>query len=222
MESIMRTLYEYIFWDLDGTLLNTYEGIFGGLTYALGFFGIRENDVSVIRRFIGPPLREILPEEYGFSPEQTEVCVDKYREFYLDGGMFLSEPYPDVPALLDVFHQAGAMQAVTSSKPEIMCKKILARRKLDYKFDLIAGASLDGKRDTKAEVLEDAMVRLSISDRSRVVLIGDTKYDAEGAREVGIDCIGTTWGFGSREEMLPFAPLAVVDTPEEVKAILLK
>lgn len=218
----MRTSYEYIFWDLDGTVLNTYEGIYRGLAYALGFFGIRETDPAVIRSFIGPPLRDILPKVYGFSMEQTEVCVDKYREFYLDGGMYLSEPYPDIPALLEMFHQAGARQAVTSSKPEIMCKKILARLKLDQKFELIAGASLDGKRDTKEEVLEDAMKRLSITDRSKVVLIGDTKYDAEGAQAADIDCIGITWGFGKREEMLPFDPVAVLDSAEEVKGILLK
>ena len=218
----MKTSYEYIFWDLDGTVLNTYEGIYRGLTYALGFFGIQEKDASVIRRFIGPPLRDMLPEVYGFDSVQTEVCIEKYREFYLDGGMFLSEPYPGIPALLDQFRQAGALQAVTSSKPELMCKKILANLQLDQKFDLIVGASLDGKKDTKADVLEDALKRMAVTDRSKVVLIGDTKYDAEGAQAAGVDCIGITWGFGSRGEMLPFAPVAVFDSAQEVAEMLLQ
>ena len=89
-------------------------------------------------------------------------------------------------------------------------------------FDVIVGASLDGKIDTKREVLEEAFHRLTDAERREVVLIGDTKYDAIGAREMEIDCIGITYGFGSREELKENQAIAVFDTIEEVQDYLIK
>ncbi|MCU6760891.1 5'-nucleotidase [uncultured Roseburia sp.] len=218
----MSRQYDYIFWDLDGTIMDTFEGISAGLQYALAFFGIRETDESIIRTFIGPPLRDSIPQRYALDRYQTEVAVEKYREFYEDGGMFLCRPYPGVVKVLEKLKKQGYRQIVTSSKPEVMCRKILEKFKLTDFFDAIVGASLDGKIDTKQEVLEEAFRRMSLNDRSRVVLIGDTKYDAQGARLAGIACIGITYGFGSRQDFCEYEPAAVFDSIEEAEGYINK
>ena len=216
----MKKSYQYIFWDLDGTIMDTYEGISKGMQYALAYFGIREEDENVLRTFIGPPLRQSIPEKYPLNARQTEVAVDKYREFYHDGGMFLCRPYPGVEAVLRNMARKDVIQAVTSSKPEVMCRKILKHFGLEDCFDEIVGASLDGKIDTKEAVLEEAVRRLKLTDLSRAVLIGDTKYDVQGAKALGIDCIGITYGFGTRRELETYGADVIFDTIEETERYL--
>ena len=217
----MKKTYQYIFWDLDGTVMDTYEGIAKGMQYALAYFGIHENDEQVLRTFIGPPLRQSIPARYPLNARQTEVAVDKYREFYHDGGMFLCRPYPGVEAVLRSLAKKDVIQAVTSSKPEVMCRKILKHFGLDDCFQEIVGASLDGRIDTKQAVLEEAVKRLEVADMSGAVLIGDTKYDAEGAKALGIDCIGITYGFGTREELEAYHADVIFDTIEETERYLI-
>lgn len=193
--------YQTIFWDMDGTIINSYPGIVESVLYALEQFGMTETDSAVMRRFIGPPLRVTFGEVYHMDEEQIELAVAKYREHYHAGAMYHCQVYPGVEQAMEQFRQAGYRQYVTSSKPEGMCKKILQWFDLDTKLDGIVGASLDGRIDTKQQVLEEAFRRLDDSDRSQVVLIGDTRFDAEGAKKAGIDCIGITYGFGTRAEM---------------------
>lgn len=216
----MRKDYKYIFWDLDGTIMDTYEGIAKGMQYALAYFGIHEEDERVLRTFIGPPLRQSIPERYSLNTRQTEVAVDKYREFYHDGGMLLCRPYPGVEAVLRSMAEKDVIQSVTSSKPEVMCRVILKHFGLDDCFHEIVGASLDGKIDTKQAVLEEAVRRLKIQDLSQAVLIGDTKYDAEGAKALGIDCIGITYGFGTRRELEEYGADVIFDTIEQTEQYL--
>lgn len=218
----MKKDYKYIFWDFDGTIMNTYPGIIASLTYAMRFLGMEEKREEVLRTFIGPPLRERIPEVFNVNELQTEVAVEKYREHYEAGGMFMCSPFPGVLDVVETFRKAGYIQVITTSKPEPMCRSILAQKGLTEAFDVIVGASLDGKIDTKREVLEEAFHRLTDAERGEVVLIGDTKYDAIGAREMEIDCIGITYGFGSREELEENQAMAVFDTIEEVQSYLAK
>lgn len=218
----MKKDYKYIFWDFDGTIMNTYPGIIASLTYAMRFFGMEETREEVLRTFIGPPLRERIPAVFDVNELQTEVAVEKYREHYEAGGMFLCSPFPGVLDVVDAFRKAGYVQVITTSKPESMCLRILSQKGLTEAFDVIVGASLDGKIDTKQEVLEEAFRRLTDADKKEVVLIGDTKYDAIGAWQMGIDCIGITYGFGSREELEENQAIAVFDTIEEVQSYLTK
>ncbi len=217
----MKHGYKYIFWDFDGTIMDTYPGIVESLKYAMDFFGQPELDEPTYRTFIGPPLRDRIPAVYPLSELQTEVAVEKYREHYMDGGGMLNcRPFSGVLEAVEAFRKAGYMQVITTSKPEPMVTGILKRQHLEHLFDHVIGASLDGKIDTKQEVLEEAFRKLGVTDRNEVILIGDTKYDAVGARDAGIGCIGITYGFGSRQELEENAAEPVFDSIEEVVAYL--
>lgn len=210
-----------VLFDLDGTLINSQEGITKGVQYALReSLGIDEPDLESLRCFIGPPLALMFDQKYHVPAEKIEPAVAKYREYYDAIGMNQCELYPGVIEALEHLCQKGYVLGLASSKPEISCEQILKNKGIAGYFDYIVGASMGPERREKVLVLEEAFRRMGVSERSEVVLIGDTKYDAVGAVKAGIDCIGVTYGFGTREELFAAGAVQVFDTLEEVEAYL--
>lgn len=210
-----------VLFDLDGTLINSQEGITKGVQYALReYLGIEEPDLESLRCFIGPPLALMFDQKYHVPAEKIEPTVAKYREYYDSIGMNQCELYPGVKEVLLRMHEKGYMIGLASSKPERNCVTILEHKGVAGYFDYIVGASIGPERREKVLVLEEAFRRMDVTDRSQIVLIGDTKYDAVGAVKAGIDCIGVTYGFGTREELFDAGAVAVFDTLEEVEAYL--
>jgi phosphoglycolate phosphatase len=125
-----------------------------------------------------------------------------------------------VVEILQSLKAKGFCLGLASSKPETSCTAILEYHGIARYFDYIVGASLGPERREKVLVLQEAFKRMQVQDLHEVVLVGDTKYDAEGAGLAGIDCIGVTYGFGSREELYRAGAVAVFDTLAEVEAYL--
>lgn len=212
-----------ILFDLDGTLVNTGEGITKSVAYALESYGIQEKDARKLERFIGPPLVDSFQREYGFTREEAVKAKERYRERYEDTGIYECELYPQVKEALQKFKEKGCRLAVASSKPEVFCIRLMEHFGIAEYFELIGGAGMDGKSGTKFQVLEDVIARLHVTDRKELVLIGDTRYDAEGAKEAGIDCIGITYGFEQDiDAMCAFGTLCICDTLEEALKYLEK
>lgn len=210
-----------VLFDLDGTLINSQEGITKGVQYALREqFGIIEPDLESLRCFIGPPLALMFDQKYQIPPEQIEPAVSSYRAYYDVKGMYECALYPGVRELLQHLREKGYVLGLASSKPEPSCEGILRHLDIAKYFDYIVGASLGPERREKALVLEEAFRRMQVRKLSDVVLIGDTKYDAIGAAKAGIACIGVTFGFGTREELLAAGAEAVFDTLAEVEEYL--
>ncbi|MCR5273311.1 MAG: HAD hydrolase-like protein [Lachnospiraceae bacterium] len=221
--------YRYIFWDLDGTVTDSYEGVSKCLLYAF-----KEYDVKVMgekadehtdyRRFIGPPFRESFPKYTDVSDDMLETVIEKYRERYNPIGVFECAIFPGVRETLIELREKGMKNVLTSSKPERACRDILKKFDIDGLFDEIVGATPDGRIDTKAEVLNEAFRRLKEADGSYkkedTVLIGDTKYDAEGAKKAGIDCVGVTYGFGTGEELTKAGAYELFQNQETLREAL--
>lgn len=207
-----------ILFDLDGTVIDSEEGVTKCVQYALLHFGIREPDLKALRVFIGPPLRGQFMKLYGLTPEQAEEAVMKYRERYTVAGMYESKLYPYVKEILAHLKEQGYLLALASSKNESACISILKHFGIDGYFDLIGGATDDGKISEKADVLSMVIKRLGLQGAEDCVLIGDTRFDALGAKAVHMDCIGVTYGFGTREELEEAGAAFVFDTLKEVEA----
>lgn len=211
--------YRYIFWDLDGTIANTYEGISNCLRYALEPYQICLGSEAEVRKFIGPPFRYSFPKYCGLNPEQTEEAIRRYRERYIPVGVYECELFPGVRETMEKFRADGCIQVLTSSKPEAQCRQVLEKFALSDLFNEVTGASPDGKIDTKLEVLQEAFRRIRQKNdcqKNQVILIGDTQYDADGAKATGIDCIGVTYGFGTKEELLAHGVVDACQNLEEV------
>ena len=211
--------YDVILFDLDGTLTNSELGITTCVQHALRHFGIEVEDRRTLRHFIGPPLLDSFMKHYNMSKEQAEEAVVKYRERFSTVGLFENEVYPGIDSLLEKLKQEGKLLATASSKPENFVLQILEHFGLDGYFDEIAGAELSTSgRNSKEAVLRYVLDRLGVEDLSTAVLVGDTKFDVQGAKSLGIDCIGVTYGFGTAAELK--GCVVVADSVAELEKIL--
>lgn len=198
-----------VLFDMDGTLIDSSEGITESARYALRHYGIEEDDMAVLRRFIGPPLSGSFMKYYGFSEEQAREAVDVYRERYNDVGIFECELYPGVRECLGRLREMGYAVGVASSKPEIACRRILEHFGILELFDDVAGSTLDGSIETKEQVLEEVFRRWPQIPKEHIFLVGDTIFDVEGAKNVGIKSIAVAFGFGDAGQMLQAGAKAI-------------
>lgn len=202
-----------IFFDLDGTLTDSSEGITKCAQLALGHFGIHIEDRTTLTDFIGPPLRETFPKR-GVPADRVEEAVSKFRQRYLTVGKFENAPYPGIRQVLETLKEKGHRLYVATSKPEETAIEILTKFQLASYFDLICGADMAGLRDEKDKVI--AWLLSQIPREETILMVGDTAFDVLGAKAHNIPCIGVTWGFGSRESMEKAGAVRVANTMEEL------
>ena len=178
---------KYLFFDLDGTLTDPMQGITRSVRYALRHFGIEVADLRELTPFIGPPLADSFKERYGMTDTEAETAV-------------ANEVYPGIPSLLADTAAAGCVNVMATSKPTPFARQIAAHFGLEPYFRLISGSTLDGRRTTKADVIRHALGELEIAPRE-AVMIGDRRYDVEGAAETGLDSIAAGWGYAQPGEL---------------------
>ena len=201
--------YTAIFFDLDGTLTDSSEGITKCAALALSHFGLPVPDTETLKVFIGPPLRETFPK-FGVPEERVEEAVAVFRSRYTTVGKFENRPYDGIRQLLETLTEGDIPLYVATSKPQETAVEILDKFDLSRYFRLICGATMDGKRDSKESVI--AYLLENIGTGEKAVMVGDTAYDVYGANCFSIPTIGVSWGFGSRQEMEAAGAIAVVDT----------
>ena len=209
-----------ILFDLDGTLIDSSEGITKSTQYALAHYGIIENDLSKFYKFIGPPLVASFKKYYDFPEEQAVEAVAVYRERYNKIGLFECSLYPGVRECIEKLKAQGYLIGMASSKPEVSCRRILEHFGILEWFDDVVGATFDGRIDTKEEVLNEVMRRWSDVPKDEMCLIGDTMFDVEGANQVGIRTVAVTFGFGNVQEMVEAGAVAVCEDMEKLPEIV--
>lgn len=209
-----------ILFDLDGTLIDSSEGITKSAQYALSHFGISEPDRNSLFFFIGPPLINTFMEHYGFTKERALEAVEKYRERYNKIGIFECSLFPGVKECIEALKAAGYRIGLASSKPGKSCERILEHFGILDMFDEVVGATFDGRIDTKEEVLNEVMRRWSDIPRDEMCLIGDTMFDIEGANRVNVPSIAVSFGFGDVNEMVSAGAKAVIDDIRQLPDVL--
>lgn len=192
---------EHLLFDLDGTLTDPKVGITKSVSHALSSFGIQVEDLDVLCRFIGPPLRDSFMEFYGFSEEQAAKAQAVYREYFSDRGIFENRVYDGMEEALKELKAQGRKLYVASSKPEEFVRKILMHFRLDSYFTYMGGSDFEGVRADKAAVIRYVLEENRIFDLSGAVMIGDRKHDVLGARETGLLSVGVLYGYGDAGEL---------------------
>lgn len=217
-------MYNTILFDLDGTIINSKEGITKSVQYALSFFGIEEPDLTKLECFIGPPLINSFMEYYHFSEEDAKKAVEYYRKRFAPIGIHENVLYSGISNLLFDLKQQGKLIVLATSKPESFAYSILEKYNLISYFDLIVGSTLDNKRTAKQEIIEEVFHRLSYSqeEKQHAVMIGDRKHDIIGALACHIDCIGIRYGFAKENELEENHPNYIFDTVDELSNFLLQ
>ena len=213
--------YPYIIFDLDGTLTDSGPGVMNGIIYALERFGVEAPDRAALHECIGPPLRESFRRLGGFSREKAEEAIEVFREYYAPIGIFENSVYPGIAAALGELKAAGRTLAVATSKLDVSALRVLDHFGLSAYFDLVVGSRADGTLSEKAEVLEHTL-RLLGAGAADALMVGDRKYDVEGAAENGVACMGVLYGYGSREELERAGAVCLAETPEDIARLILE
>ena len=205
--------------DLDGTIMDSEEGIVRSVEYALDKMGVTEYDRQTNLRFIGPPLVDSFMEYYSMSEEDALRAVDFYRERYSVTGIYEARMYDGVRELLARLKEQGVKIYIGSSKPEKYVRMILEKQGILDLFDYVAGATFDESRNNKEQVLTYLFEQVEI-DKKSAVMIGDRYHDIDGAHYVKIPCIAVLYGFGNEAEFKKHgAEYIAADTDEILKII---
>ncbi len=214
-------MYQYILFDLDGTLIDSEQGITESAAYALGKFGITVRDHKELLPFIGPPLLQSFSIFYGFDAEKSVEAVAYYREYFGKVGVYQNRIYDGIESLLRKLKEEGKTLLLATSKYEYYAIQILEQLNLMQYFTFVAGSLKDGGRGTKAEVIAYVLEQQKIADFSEAIMIGDRKHDIEGAQTVGIHSIGVLYGFGDREELSSQGATYLAANTDEIYQIVI-
>ncbi len=213
---------DFVLFDLDGTVVDSSEGIVRGVQEGLSALGITEKDTELIRaRFIGPPLIDSFTAYYGLTEEQGWEAIRAYRVYYRREGVLKYRVYEGIPELLHTLSSRGIKVWLATSKPYEFAHRILEDAGLLPYFDFVSGASLDASRNTKEKVIEYALRENGVEDTSRFLMVGDRHHDVVGAKEFGIDAVGILYGFGTREELIECGAAYIAKDTDEVLSICL-
>jgi phosphoglycolate phosphatase len=210
----------HILFDLDGTLTDPRLGIITCFQFALGQFNLPAPAQDELLWVIGPPIQQSFARLVP-SATETEVrsLVEKYRERFSEVGMFENEVYCGIPDLLKSL--ANKRKYVATSKPHLFANKIISHFGLSDFFLRVYGSELNGQRSDKGDLIEFLLESEKISPKEAVI-VGDRMHDIVGAKRAGISSIGTTWGYGSREELESAGADFIFDKPHELQKFLLQ
>ena len=187
---------QLVIFDLDGTLTDSAEGIVASFLHALSHIGAAVPEGDLARQIVGPPMDDTFRSmDLG---EDAEAAIAVFRAEYGARGWAMNSLFDGIAALLADLHAAGVRLAVATSKLEPTARRILAHFELEQYFDVIAGASPDGSRKTKEEVLAHALAQLQPLPQ-RVLMVGDRSHDVDGAAAHGIDAVVVGWGYGQAD-----------------------
>ena len=212
--------YPVVFFDLDGTLTDSGEGITKSVRYALAKFGI-EAELDALRTFIGPPLHHSFASQFGFDAAQARRAVTYYREYFAEQGLYENRVFDGVPELLGDLQTAGATQFVVTSKPGVYAERIVEHFDLRRHFAHVVGSELDLSNTDKPTLVRLALDRVPAGATGPVVMVGDREHDIVGARAHDLDSVGVVYGAGSREELEAAKATHVVDTVASLHRLLL-
>lgn len=211
--------YTHILFDLDGTLTDSSEGIINCVIEAFSKFGIEIKDRNELKCFIGPPLAQTFHSYYGLDEEQTKEAIQFFRKRYEVTGLFENRLYDGIAEALSYLKSNGKTLMMATSKPYVFAEKILEHFNIRQYFDFISGATMDEKRVEKEEVIKYIIDTYPDLDRSKMLMVGDTKYDILGAKQFSIDSMGVLYGFGTKKELEDAGAEYIVATPLELKTI---
>lgn len=216
--------YKYFLFDLDGTISESAGGIRKSLEHAITALGKQLPNLDDYTLYIGPPLIDTFRNVCHFSEEDCQKGVELYRSFYDEKGKYINNLYDGIKAVLIKLKENGAKIAVCSSKYEKFAEEIVKNLGVSDCFDAVCGSTLDGSRKDKKDLIPYAVKTLDgdfNSDKENTVMLGDTYFDARGARQCGVDFIGVEYGYGSIQAMKDEGAEVFAKTPADILPLLI-
>ena len=211
--------YQYLMFDLDGTITDSGHAIMSSVSYALDHMGITDQPEDKLRRFVGPSLMDSFRGIYGMNDEDASEAVRLYRSIYEGERMYEVTLYPGIVDVLRTNIERGQKNILVTSKAHVFAEKILERLGLSDLFIYQTGPEFDDHSSEKVRLINKAMKDLGL-DPDACIMTGDTHFDIDGAVLAGIDSIGVTYGYGTRAELELAQANYIVDRAEDLLPIL--
>lgn len=209
-----------VLFDLDGTIIDSRVPFVTSMNYALTANGQPARDVEALLPYLGPPTQIALEELVGDDQELVAATLATYREHYASTSPETTLVYEGIPELLRHLHGRVPI-AVATSKIGTSAVMLLEHLGLAELFDVISGPLASALAEPKSETVAQALAALGGSSRIKsAVMIGDRRYDVEGAAEHGVPTIGVLWGAGSEQELRDAGAREIVASPDEIPPLL--
>jgi phosphoglycolate phosphatase len=214
-------IYNYVIFDIDGTILDTTEGVVNSVCYTIQYYNLPMYSNNTLKSFVGPPMQESFKKVYNFSPEKAQEAAGVFREHYKDADVLRAKPYPGILNLFNELKQRQYKIGIATYKRTDYAIKILKHFSFSPFCNAIYGSDQENKL-SKAEIIKLCIDDVKV-EKSKTVLLGDSEYDAIGAEQAGIDFIGVTYGFGfkTKEDVNNYKNIGSVDTVDELRKLLL-
>ncbi len=212
--------YDIALFDLDGTLSQSADGIRLCIEKTLDKMGKPHPDLSDYSKYIGPPLLHTFMNLCKLTAQQAQKAVEIYVKFYDDYGIKANKLYDGIENVLSVLRDNGVRLAVCSSKHEAIATQVVKTLGIYDYFECICGSTVDGSRKEKKDLIPYALSTLCAKERDKVVMIGDTKFDAVGAHLCGVDFVGVAYGYGTIDDMKDGKAEVFADTPIQLTKLL--
>lgn len=209
--------YEIAVFDVDGTLLNTTEGVVAAVRHTIEKYKLPMITEEELLTFIGPPIQDSFARVYGLEGDMIQELATEFRNQYKDVDLFKAEPYEGIYELMDELVARGVKIAVATYKRQDYAIAILKHFGFDRYSNVLYGADHENKLK-KVDIIEKCMKDLGSTDYSNAVMIGDSWHDANGAALIGVDFIGVTYGFDYKtaEDVQQHKCIGSADTPLEI------
>lgn len=188
----MAKKYDLVIFDLDGTLLDTSEGIFNSVRYALKEMHLPQISTELLRKFVGPPPKDMYKKIFELSEEKALWAVKKHREYGKEKAIFEAKVYPEIKNVLAKLKKSNFKLACATLKKQDIAEIVLRNFNLIEYFDVVVGMN-ECESLSKTDTIRIAMEN---TKSKTAIMIGDSLYDLEGAKEMSLDFIGVLYGFG--------------------------
>lgn len=218
-----------VFWDLDGTLIDTLDDLGAAVNHALALRGLPHLGPDDFRKMVGHGVRNLVAQAVekaagdavadGSRPAPEDVRADAYidsaladfKEYYCANIDVFTRPYPGMPELLSELSAAGVKMAVVSNKFQEGTERLVKEFFPDVDFVAILGNRPGWPLKPSPEIVEDVLQRVDGGgepgtpiSRSDAILVGDSPTDMRTAANGEIDAIAVTWGYSSPKELEEF------------------
>ena len=213
--------YDIALFDLDGTISSSAEGIRLCIQKTLDKMGKPHPDLSDYSKYIGPPLVHTFRDLCKLSENDAQKAVEIYVKFYDEFGIDANRLYDDMEDVLKTLKDSGVKLAVCSSKHEDIATLVVKKLGVYDYFCDVCGSAVDSSRKEKQELIPYALSKVDSKDTDRVVMIGDTKFDAIGAKLCNVDFIGVTYGYGATCDMVDAGASTFAHTPKDLLPLIL-
>ena len=212
-------LYDAVLFDLDGTVSESHPGIIASAKQAIEEYGWPMPADFDYRKFIGPPIVQSLMQYAGMPEKEAEICLRLYRKYYNGGEIFNAAPYPGIPELMRQLKKDGVKVCLATSKPQQMADKVAEHLGVFDLLSCLAGADAADKESDKPGLIARCLRETGVK-KERAVMIGDTRFDAEGAAAAGVSYIGVLYGYGTKEEMVSCGASVFAKNAEDLFSLL--